>query len=206
MYRGHAGIDRLNETLQQLFNPKDEQKRELVFGDVTYRVGDKVLQLVNQPDENVFNGDIGEIVAIFYANENIEKQDLVVVSFDGNEVTYPKQELHQITHAYCCSIHKSQGSEFPIVILPVVKSYYRMLRRNLLYTAVTRSKQYLILCGEEEAFQLGVMRTDDGTRQTTLYDKLIAIISPEQSLLPMEDANIGMEGVTPYDFMENDIT
>jgi len=206
MYRGHAGIDRLNETLQQLFNPKDEQKRELVFGDVTYRVGDKVLQLVNQPDENVFNGDIGEIVAIFYANENVEKQDLVVVSFDGNEVTYPKQELHQITHAYCCSIHKSQGSEFPIVILPVVKSYYRMLRRNLLYTAVTRSKQYLILCGEEEAFQLGVMRTDDGTRQTTLYDKLTAIISPEQSLLPMEDANIGMEGVTPYDFMENDIT
>ena len=206
MYRGHAGIDRLNETLQQLFNPKHENKRELTFGDVVYRVGDKVLQLVNQPDENVFNGDIGEIVAIFYANENVEKQDLVVVSFDGNEVTYPKQELHQITHAYCCSIHKSQGSEFPIVILPVVKSYYRMLRRNLLYTAITRSKQYLILCGEEEAFQLGVMRTDDGTRQTTLYEKLTAIISPEQQLLPMEDANIGMEGVTPYDFMENDAT
>ena len=81
-----------------------------------------------------------------------------------------------------------------------------MLRRNLLYTAITRSKQYLILCGEEEAFQLGVMRTDDGTRQTTLYEKLTAIISPEQQLLPMEDANIGMEGVTPYDFMENDAT
>ncbi|MGG3999562.1 SF1B family DNA helicase RecD2 [Anoxybacillus kestanbolensis] len=206
MYRGHAGIDRLNETLQQLFNPKHDHKRELTFGDVVYRVGDKVLQLVNQPDENVFNGDIGEIVAIFYANENVEKQDLVVVSFDGNEVTYPKQELNQITHAYCCSIHKSQGSEFPIVILPVVKSYYRMLRRNLLYTAITRSKQYLILCGEEEAFQVGVMRTDDGTRQTTLYEKLTNTISPEQQLLPMEDANIGMEGVTPYDFMENDVT
>ncbi|GMB07521.1 ATP-dependent DNA helicase (RecD/TraA family) [Thermolongibacillus altinsuensis] len=204
MYRGPAGIDRLNEMLQQLFNPKSEEKRELVFGDVVYRVGDKVLQLVNQPDYNVFNGDIGEIVAIFYAKENTEKQDLVVVSFDGNEVTYPKQELQQITHAYCCSIHKAQGSEFPIVVLPIVKSYYRMLRRNLIYTAVTRSKQYLILCGEEEAFKIGVQRCDDGVRQTTLCQKLKEVLQPQEIILPMEDANIGMENVSPYDFMEED--
>jgi exodeoxyribonuclease V alpha subunit len=204
MYRGPAGIDRLNAMLQQLFNPKSEEKRELVFGDVVYRVGDKVLQLVNQPDYNVFNGDIGEIVAIFYAKENTEKQDLVVVSFDGNEVTYPKQELQQITHAYCCSIHKAQGSEFPIVVLPIVKSYYRMLRRNLIYTAVTRSKQYLILCGEEEAFKIGVQRCDDGVRQTTLCQKLKEALQPQEIILPMEDANIGMENVSPYDFMEED--
>lgn len=204
MYRGPAGIDRLNQVLQDLFNPKSEKKRELSVGDVVYRVGDKVLQLVNQPDDNVFNGDIGEIVAIFYAKENTEKQDLVVVSFDGIEVTYSRQDLSQITHAYCCSIHKSQGSEFPIVILPVVKSYYRMLKRNLLYTAVTRSKQFLILCGEEEAFKLGVARSDDGSRQTTLTEKLRKSLVPAvEGELPMEDANIGMENVSPYDFMDN---
>lgn len=204
MYRGPAGIDRLNQVLQDLFNPKSEKKRELSVGDVVYRVGDKVLQLVNQPDDNVFNGDIGEIVAIFYAKENTEKQDLVVVSFDGIEVTYSRQDLSQITHAYCCSIHKSQGSEFPIVILPVVKSYYRMLKRNLLYTAVTRSKQFLILCGEEEAFKLGVARSDDGSRQTTLMEKLRKSLVPAvEGELPMEDANIGMEDVSPYDFMDN---
>lgn len=118
-----------------------EKRRELNFGDHTYRVGDKVLQLINQPDKNIFNGDIGEIVAIFYAKETEEKVDQLVVSFDGNEVTYPRQDLHQITLAYCCSIHKSQGSEFPIVILPIVRGYHRMLRRNLIYTAITRSKE-----------------------------------------------------------------
>jgi exodeoxyribonuclease V alpha subunit len=205
MYRGPAGIDRLNQMLQDLFNPKSEQKRELVFGDVVYRVGDKVLQLVNQPDQNVFNGDMGEIVAIFYAKENTEKQDLVVVSFDGNEVTYTRQHLTQITHAYCCSIHKSQGSEFPIVILPVVKSYYRMLRRNLIYTAVTRSKQFLILCGEEDALKLGVARCDDGVRQTTLANKLSEKLKPlEEGELPLEEAHMGMENVSPYDFMEEE--
>jgi exodeoxyribonuclease V alpha subunit len=204
MYRGPAGIDRLNQVLQDLFNPKSEKKRELSVGDVVYRVGDKVLQLVNQPDDNVFNGDIGEIVAIFYAKENTEKQDLVVVSFDGIEVAYSRQDLSQITHAYCCSIHKSQGSEFPIVILPVVKSYYRMLKRNLLYTAVTRSKQFLILCGEEEAFKLGVARSDDGSRQTTLTEKLRNSLAPAvEGELPMEDANVGMENVSPYDFMDD---
>lgn len=206
MYRGPAGIDRLNEALQELFNPKTEKKRELAVGDTVYRIGDKVLQLVNQPEQNVFNGDIGEVVAIFYAKENTEEQDLVVVSFDGNEVTYTRQDLTQITHAYCCSVHKSQGSEFPIVILPVVKSYYRMLRRNLLYTAVTRSKKFLVLCGEEEAFKMGVARYDDSVRQTTLSEKLIQAVQPfEEGELPLDDANIGMENVSPYDFMSEGI-
>lgn len=215
MYRGNAGIDKLNEMLQELFNPKSEQRRELSFGNVVYRTGDKVLQLVNQPESHVFNGDIGEVVSIFYAKENTEKQDMVIVSFDGNEVTYTKQDLGQITHAYCCSIHKSQGSEFPIVVLPVVKSYYRMLRRNLLYTAVTRAKRFLILCGEEDALKLGVQRADETARQTSLRDRLqvkqSGFVIEEDADDPVlqevpfwRDANIGMENVSPYDFMDDE--
>lgn len=225
MYRGPAGIDKLNESLQQIFNPNvDGKRRELKFGDALYRTGDKVLQLVNQPENNVFNGDIGEIVSIFYAKENTEKQDMVVVSFDGNEITYTRQDLNQITLAYCCSVHKSQGSEFSVVIMPVVRSYYRMLRRNLIYTAITRSKQFLILCGEEEAFKMGVQRADEQTRLTTLCMKLEMAIEKKESIkeaselvqvqeemnipplsyqeqLMKVDPMIGMENITPYDFM-----
>ncbi|MBM7649017.1 exodeoxyribonuclease V alpha subunit [Bacillus ectoiniformans] len=220
MYKGPAGIDRLNEILQEILNPNpDGTRKQLAFGDVQYRIGDKVLQLVNQPEQNVFNGDIGEVVSIFYAKENTEKQDMLIVSYEGNEVTYTRQDLNQVTHAFCCSIHKSQGSEFPIVILPVVKSYYRMLRRNLLYTAITRSKQFLILCGEEDAFRLGVERKDDLTRKTSLAEKLkqqlalnnetkeATAIETEESLTTEEmlssiDPMIGMENITPYDFLD----
>jgi exodeoxyribonuclease V alpha subunit len=206
MYRGPAGIDRLNILLQEIFNKNDGTRKEIAFGDVKYRIGDKVLQLVNQPENNVFNGDIGEVVSIFYAKENTEKQDMVIVSYEGTEVTYTRQDLGQITHAYCCSIHKSQGSEFPIVILPVVKSYYRMLRRNLLYTAITRSKQFLILCGEEDAFRMGVEREEDIIRKTTLKERLQTMEDsvPEDDApidLMKVDPMIGMEGITPYDFM-----
>ncbi|HHY72903.1 MAG TPA: ATP-dependent RecD-like DNA helicase [Bacillus bacterium] len=198
MYRGSAGIDALNPMLQNLFNPKSDQKRELIFGEIAYRVGDKVLQLVNQPDDNVFNGDIGEIVSIIYAKENLEKQDQIFINYEGTQVMYTRQDLNNITHAYCCSIHKSQGSEFPIVILPIVKGYYRMLRRNLIYTAVTRSKDYLILCGEEEALKSGVSRQDEGLRQTTLTSKLIERFG-EKDVDEVNEEN--METLSPYDFM-----
>jgi exodeoxyribonuclease V alpha subunit len=219
MYRGPAGIDRLNVLLQEIFNPNpDGTRKEIAFGDVKYRIGDKVLQLVNQPESNVFNGDIGEIISIIYAKENTEKQDMVYISFEGNEVEYTRQDLNQITHAYCCSVHKSQGSEFPIVILPITRSYFRMLRRNLIYTAITRSKQSLILCGEEEALRMGVERADEQSRQTTLSQKLQEMISvqPDEELhgdettlsaeeiLMQVNPMIGMENLTPYDFMVND--
>ncbi|HEO8419830.1 MAG: ATP-dependent RecD-like DNA helicase [Niallia sp.] len=222
MYRGPAGIDRLNTILQEILNANpDGSRKELKFGDVTYRIGDKVLQLVNQPESNVFNGDMGEIVSIFYAKENTEKQDMVIVSFDGIEATYTRQDLNQITLAYCCSVHKSQGSEFPIVIMPIVKSYYRMLRRNLIYTGITRSKQFLILCGEIEAMELGVNRNDELNRQTTLKEKIQEMFADvyqpdEKTDLATEDSfdllyegkineidpMIGMDNITPYDFME----
>jgi exodeoxyribonuclease V alpha subunit len=210
MYKGNAGINELNVLLQQILNPAAANKREIKYGDVTYRTGDKILQLVNQPEQNIFNGDIGEIKSIFYAKENTEKEDMIVVSFDGNEITFVKKDFLQFTHAYCCSIHKSQGSEFPIVILPVVRSYYRMLRKNLLYTAITRSKKFLILCGEVEALEWGVRNKESEERQTALKNRLNDAVTEEdrelqelQSQLPfsVHDANIGMEGVTPFDFM-----
>ena len=223
MYRGPAGIDALNKLIQEILNPNtDGKRREISFGDSIYRVGDKVLQLINQPESNVFNGDMGEIISISFAKENTEKQDLVYVSFDGIEVAYTKQDLTQITHAYCCSIHKSQGSEFPIVIMPIVKSYYRMLRRKLIYTGITRSKKFLILCGEEEALRIGVEQTLDHNRNTTLRQKLQQVLSPEQHTIEVSvaaneeqaepfdyedelmktDPMIGMNNITPYDFMK----
>ncbi|HHW36741.1 MAG TPA: ATP-dependent RecD-like DNA helicase [Bacillales bacterium] len=201
MYRGSAGIDALNKMLQNLFNPKADGRRELLFGEIVYRVGDKVLQLMNQPDDNVFNGDIGEIISIIYAKENVEKQDQIIISYEGTEVLYTRQDLNNITHAYCCSIHKSQGSEFPIVILPIVKGYYRMLRRNLIYTAVTRSKDYLILCGEEDALRNGVLRQDEGLRQTTLTEKIIERFEGSEVKDADEPGNENMETLSPYDFM-----
>ncbi|EUJ17635.1 Putative helicase, RecD/TraA family protein [Listeria aquatica FSL S10-1188] len=211
MYRGPAGINVLNRNLQEIFNPNDSGKRkEISYGDVKYRVNDKVLQLVNQPEKNVFNGDIGEIVSMQYAKENTEKQDMITVQFDQTEVSYYKQEFNQLTHAYCCSIHKAQGSEFPIVIMPVVRSYYRMLRRDLLYTGVTRSQQFLILCGEEEAFRMGVERVNDTSRKTTLESRLVSEedLARQSSLkilttenLTEIDPMIGMNEISPYEFM-----
>ena len=173
MYKGPAGIDALNRMIQEMVNPNaDGKRKELVFGDITYRIGDKILQLVNQPESNVFNGDMGEVVAIMKAKETVEKQDMLVASFDGIEVEYQRSDLNQLTLAYCVSIHKSQGSEFPTVIMPIVRGYMKMLRRNLLYTGITRSKDFLILCGDPQVFRYGVERTDDTQRMTTLKSRL----------------------------------
>ena len=172
MYKGPAGIDALNRQIQELVNANDGTRKEIVFGDTTYRIGDKVLQLVNQPESNVFNGDMGEIIAIFRAKETTEKQDQLVINFDGIEVTYLRSDLNQITLAYCCSIHKSQGSEFQTVIMPVVRGYSKMLRRNLLYTGITRAKNFLIMCGEPEVLAQGLMRNDDLMRFTSLRARL----------------------------------
>ncbi|MFC5604005.1 ATP-dependent RecD-like DNA helicase [Sporosarcina koreensis] len=172
MYKGPAGIDGLNKMIQQMVNPPAPDRKEVVFGDVVYRIGDKVLQLVNQPESNVFNGDMGEVISIIKAKETVDKKEMLIVSYDGIEVEYERNDLNQITLAYCCSIHKSQGSEFPIVVMPVVRGYRKMLRRNLLYTGITRAKNFLILCGEPEEFKIGINRTDELERQTTLKDRL----------------------------------
>ena len=222
MYKGPAGIDALNKQIQELVNPNDGTRKELAFGDTVYRIGDKVLQLVNQPDSNVFNGDMGEVVAIIKAKETVEKQDLLVVSYDGIEVTYQRGDLNQITLAYCCSIHKSQGSEFQTVIMPIVRGYSKMLRRNLLYTGITRAKNFLILCGEPDVLAQGLMKTDDLQRFTSLTarlnpmdEEIVEVIAEAQesyttSTPPILNAEtapyihplIGMEGIAPSDFMK----
>ncbi len=228
MYRGPAGIDGLNKMIQQMVNPPGPKRKEVVFGEVIYRIGDKVLQLVNQPESNVFNGDMGEVISIIKAQETVDKKELLVVSYDGIEVTYERNDLNQITLAYCCSIHKSQGSEFPIVIMPVVRSHRKMLRRNLLYTGITRAKDFLILCGEPEEFKAGINRTDEQQRQTTLKQRLnsdtiensivnesrlVEVVSQEEGVETKEialtqdniisiDPMIGMKDITPYTLIE----
>ncbi|MFB2002600.1 SF1B family DNA helicase RecD2 [Staphylococcus warneri] len=171
MYKGNAGIKRLNQILQTILNPKEKDTREIEFGDVAFRKGDKVLQLVNRPNDNIFNGDIGVIVGIFWAKENALNKDVLVVDFEGNEITFTRQDLLELTHAYCTSIHKSQGSEFPIVIMPIVKQYFRMLQRPILYTGLTRAKQSLVLLGDPQAFDIG-LNTNGQKRLTQLYDLL----------------------------------
>lgn len=174
MYKGPAGINALNKMMQEIFNPNEEgSRKEVAFNDLVYRIGDKVLQLVNSPEENVFNGDMGEIVGITYAKDSEDKVDELVIAFDANEVTYPRKEWNKITLSYCCSIHKAQGSEFKMVILPMVSQYYRMLQRNLLYTAITRSKEMLILLGEPAAYERCVERVST-LRSTGLKEKILA--------------------------------
>ncbi|MBO1198011.1 ATP-dependent RecD-like DNA helicase [Staphylococcus simiae] len=172
MYKGNAGIKRLNQVLQDILNPKQKDTREIEFGDVLFRKGDKVLQLVNRPNDNIFNGDIGVIVGIFWAKENALNKDVLVVDFEGNEITFTRQDMMELTHAYCTSIHKSQGSEFPIVIMPIVKQYFRMLQRPILYTGLTRAKTSLVLLGDPEAFDIG-LKTRGQERLTQLCTLLI---------------------------------
>ncbi|WP_188453553.1 SF1B family DNA helicase RecD2 [Virgibacillus oceani] len=199
MYRSQAGITLINKELQELVNPKTKTKREVkAANDVVFRVGDKVIQLVNQPEDHVYNGDIGEVAAIFTEDENIENVEQLVVSFDGKEVVYERKDYINIMHAYCISIHKSQGSEFPIVILPVVSTYNRMLRKNLLYTAITRSKQSLIICGEENAFLRGVRTLDTNKRYTSLKEQLVERLQGIETKPAVDEEE---KVITPYDFM-----
>ncbi len=201
MYRTDVGINKLNEALQQLINPPSKQKRSVKYNDIIFRSGDKVIQLVNQAEKGVYNGDIGEIITILKADETDENVEQIVVNFDGKEVYYVRNEWNQLMHAYCISIHKSQGSEFDIVIIPVIGAYRRMLRKNLLYTAITRSKQSLIICGSEQAFLQGVATEDFNTRNTTLTERIQAMFSPGNALAIPDQGSEEEESISPYDFM-----
>ena len=174
MYKGENGIDNLNFVLQELFNPSDELKKELTYFDTIYRENDKVLQLVNNPDCNVYNGDIGYIVSIDEKNGN-KNNAQVTIDFDGNLVIYNKEDLNNIKHAYAITIHKSQGSEFPHVILPISKNYYKMLYNKLIYTGVSRAKKSLVIIGEEQAFLMAINNDYAANRKTNLLNKLLEI-------------------------------
>lgn len=165
VYKGINGIDNLNKILQKIFNPKDNSKNETYDGNIIYREGDKVLQLENMPDENVFNGDIGFIKQI--------KGSEITVSFDGNMVKYTPKEYKAIKHGYAISVHKAQGSEFDIVIMPITSTYKMMLYRKIIYTAVTRAKKSLMLVGDPKAFYKGVYNVGNKERKTLLKNLLL---------------------------------
>ncbi|TRW83033.1 ATP-dependent RecD-like DNA helicase [Staphylococcus agnetis] len=214
MYRGNAGIHKLNKVLQDILNPiENDDTRAIHFGDIVYRKGDKVLQLVNRPNDNIFNGDIGVIAGIFWAKENVLNKDVVIVDYEGNEITYLKSDLTELTHAYCTSIHKAQGSEFPIVIMPIVKQYFRMLQKPILYTGLTRAKQSLVFLGDSDAFNIG-LKTEGQvrlTRQQSFLEQYFnsketssEVISLTEDTMYSIDPMINMQNVSPYDFMEID--
>lgn len=173
MYSGLAGIDALNHTIQKFVNPPDEMKRELKVGTQIFREQDKILQLKNQPNDDVYNGDIGVCIEIIYAKEDELKQNRIIVDFDGRIVEYTSETFIHITLAYCVSVHKAQGSEYPIVILPVVPEHRFMLQKRLLYTAVTRASKSLILIGSKQLFSQGISVNEDIPRKTCLLEYLI---------------------------------
>lgn len=179
MYRGQAGITNLNTLMQNLLNPKDD-KLEFLFNEQIFRNGDKVLHLVNDAELNVFNGDIGYITELMPAKYTDSKQDEITIQFEGNDVSYPRNEWHKITLAYAMSIHKSQGSEFQVVILPITRQSSRMLQRNLIYTAITRSKSKLVMLGELAAFDYAV-KNEGASRKTYLVERFGGQIKSSQT-------------------------
>lgn len=173
MYKSINGIDMLNKYLQKLFNPPTENKKEIVLTDVIYRVGDKVLQLVNDTENNVYNGDLGYITNIIDAKNSKSKKNEILVDYDGNTVTYTKEVYNNIRHGYAISIHKAQGSEFPLVIMPIVNNFNRMLYNKLIYTGVTRAKKSLIIVGDPNCFINGIKNDFVDYRKTTLKDLIL---------------------------------
>lgn len=173
MYKSINGIDILNKHLQRIFNPPSPSKNELVLTEITYRVGDKVLQLVNDTENNIYNGDLGYIIDIIDSKKSSSKKIEVIVDYDGNNVTYTKDKLINIRHGYAISIHKAQGSEFPLVIMPIVNNFNRMLYNKLIYTGVTRAKKTLILVGDPNCFINGIKNDYVDYRKTTLKDFIL---------------------------------
>lgn len=172
MYRGAAGIDQLNTMTQNLLNPLVDGQLEFRHNDQVFRQGDRVIHLVNDSESNVFNGDLGYITDLLPAKYTDSKQDEITIQFDGNEISYPRNEWYKITLAYAMSIHKSQGSEFQVVILPITTSSHRMLQRNLVYTAITRAKSKLILLGQVRAFDYAVKNAGT-SRKTYLVERFL---------------------------------
>jgi len=172
MYAGINGIDNLNKELQTIFNPYNKLKKELKYGDVIFRENDKILQLVNMPEEGVYNGDVGIIKFILLENESESKKNEIYVDYDGLIVKYIPKDFIKIKHGFVISIHKSQGSEFDFVIMPICHSYNRMLYRKLIYTGITRAKKKLVIIGETDSFIRGINNNNEVIRKTNLASKL----------------------------------
>ena len=166
MYKGENGIDKLNKLLQDLINPESEDKEEYKYGEIIYRVGDKVLQLVNDVENNVFNGDIGYITDIYRE----EKDNVILIDFMGNTIEYRNEDFINFTHGYAISVHKSQGSEYDNVVVILSESFKRMFYNKLIYTAVTRAKKSLIIIGKTSSMNISINTNYSSNRICALYN------------------------------------
>lgn len=175
MRKNQLGADNLNALLQERLNPNGPDLRR--FGRI-YRLGDRVMQIRNNYDKEVYNGDIGRICRL-----GTEDQSLLV-DFDGVSVPYEFTELDELVHAYACSIHKSQGSEYPAVVILLATQHFKLLQRNLLYTAITRGRKLVCLVGSTKAVYLAVRNTETRQRRTGLQERLGAQMDPGRSLEP----------------------
>ncbi|WP_243546136.1 SF1B family DNA helicase RecD2 [Pseudodesulfovibrio tunisiensis] len=171
MHKGDVGTQALNALLQERLNPLRLGQRELKRGNTRYRIGDRVLQLRNNYDKEVFNGDLGWIVDLDVADNEL------YIEFDGNHVHYEQSDLDELTLAYAVSVHKSQGSEYSAVVMPVVTQHYMLLQRNLLYTGLTRARKLAIMVGSERAMQIGLNTVTSGKRMTNLSFRLADMFS-----------------------------
>jgi exodeoxyribonuclease V alpha subunit len=166
MNRGSIGARELNETLQAALNPLQAAEIEVERFGFRFRPRDKVIQTENNYDKEVFNGDIGQIESI----DPIERE--VAVRYDSRLVTYDYGELDEVSLAYAISIHKSQGSEFPVVVIPLAIQQYMLLERNLVYTGLTRGKRLVMLVGEQKALQIAIRRNNTHRRYSGLRGRL----------------------------------
>ena len=166
MHRGSLGIRELNASLQAALNPPRADRAEVERFGTKFRVGDKVLQTRNNYDKDVFNGDIGRIMAI-----DVEERQ-VGIEFDGRRAVYEFNELDEVEPAYAISIHKSQGSEFPAVVIPLAMQHFLLLQRNLLYTAITRGKRLVVVAGQRKALATAVRQNDTRRRHGGLLARL----------------------------------
>ncbi|MBE9166203.1 ATP-dependent RecD-like DNA helicase [Pleurocapsales cyanobacterium LEGE 06147] len=166
MTRGAVGTRNFNQVLQQLINPPSPDKPEVSRGGMTFRVGDRVIQLKNDYEREVFNGDLGVVAAL-----DATEQELIV-QFDGRDVTYDYADLNEVDLAWSISIHKSQGSEYPVVLLPIYMTHYVMLSRNLIYTGLTRAKKLTIIIGSNQAIGMAVRQINQQQRYTRLKERL----------------------------------
>jgi exodeoxyribonuclease V alpha subunit len=166
MYRGACGVANLNTRLQQALNPTSSRKPERRLGGRIFRIGDKVMQTRNNYDRDVYNGDIGQVTGIDPVEQTL------TVKIDTRPVVYDWSEADELVHAFAVTVHKSQGSEYSAVVVPVTTQHYLMLQRNLLYTAITRAKQLVVLVGTRKAIGIAVRNAKMRERHSGLSVRL----------------------------------
>ena len=174
--RGAVASNALNETIRDLVNPANKRKMELKCGSRVFRVGDRIMQTANR--NGVSNGDVGLITGMVKVDDEVFVD---IRLLDGRELRYSKDMMEDVEFSYCLTIHKSQGQEYPVIIVPLLKEHYIMLRRNLLYTAVTRAKAKVILIGQRQAVYIAIHKCDVGQRNTVLADRIVAYYNREMS-------------------------